>query len=276
MPRYVLVCLVALALLPAPARAQDLAAGPDPALRRQQPNWPPTSRARQNDGTRGITGISLGMMLSPSYEVYRGSVGLYRDSVRYGASYRERTDPSRGFMASLHWSTRTAGDMIFTVYHTEGLSTGHYSGLAAPETLERGFRTTGFELGWRLAFVSGRVAALRLQFGPSITLHRLNLSDGHRDWHAAPGSESRPDIQWSDRSWLALGGFVGPHLAVYLGRHFGVWGSATGRFYMPDQKAWASQEERDIVEQTGRSVKITYERLLAFSGSLAFGFELRL
>jgi len=275
MPRHALVILVALAFLPAPARGQDLAVGAE-ARRQQLLSVPPTSGARQNEGTRGLTGISLGVMFNPSYEVYRGTVGLYQDSVRYGARYQERTDPSHGFMASLLWSTRTAGDMILTVYHADGLSTGHYSGLAAPEAFERGFRTTGLELGWRLAFVSGRAAALRLQFGPSITFHRLSLSDGHRDWHAAPGAQSRPDIQWSDRSWLALGGFVGPHLAVYLGRRLGVWGSATGRFFMPDQKAWASQEESDIVDQTGRSVKISYERLLAFSGGLAFGFEFRL
>ena len=115
MPRSVLACLVALALLPAPARAQDLAVGPDPAVRPQQPNGPPTSRARQTGSARGISGVSLGVMLSPPYEVYRGTIGLYRDSVRYGARYRERTDPSRGFMASLHWSTRTAGDMAFTL-----------------------------------------------------------------------------------------------------------------------------------------------------------------
>ncbi len=274
MPRYVLAFLAALALLPAPVRAQGPAGVA--ALHQRQPWQQPAVRARRDDDARGTVGISLGVTFVPPYEVYRGSIGLLQDSVRYGSRYLERTGSSRGVMASVHWSTRTAGDMTFSMYHVEGSSTGDYTGLAAPETFERDIRTTGLELGWRLAFLSGRAAALRLQFGPSITFYRLNLSDGHRDWHAAPGSETRPDVQWSDRSWMALGGFVGPHVSIYLGRHIGVWGSATGRFLLPDAKAWASQEERDIIDHTGRSVKITYERLLAFSGSFQFGFEWRL
>src|SRR5690606_8200648 len=111
----------ALALLPAPARAQDLVGSP--AVRRQQPRSPAPVRARQ-DNPRGHTSFSLGMVVVSPYDVYSGNIGLLQDSIRYGSRYVERTESSQGFLASVHWSTGTAGDMTFTVYRVEGFSTG--------------------------------------------------------------------------------------------------------------------------------------------------------
>src|SRR5690606_4930493 len=80
MPRYVLAGLVALALLPAPARAQDLVGSP--AVRRQQPRSPAPVRARQ-DNPRGHTSFSLGMVVVSPYDVFSDNIGLLQDSIRY-------------------------------------------------------------------------------------------------------------------------------------------------------------------------------------------------
>lgn len=228
---------------------------------------PQTSAAAQE-------ALSVGVVAIPAYQIYNGRVNLSQGDLVYGGQYLERTDETVGVRASVEWQA-LSGAFGVAGFVAQGASEGRYGGLAAPEEHRRDLLTLGVDLGWRPEVLRAGPWALRVPFGPTVTWQRLRLSEGHRDAHATPATTERVDVDWSDRSWLSMGGHAGVAGSLSLGSGVAVQAGATARFLYYGQGAWSGQEERDIKRSTGRTVHVGYEDPIIYLGHVILGLEWR-
>lgn len=244
-----LLCCPSLALRQAQAAAQDL----------QPPRW---------TASLGVAGVS------PQY-FYRGRVYVQDRNQSYGSQYQERSGASLGLVASWSWRTQRVGELALTVSGMQTESTGSYSGIAAPETHDRSLLMIGADVGWRLVVWRSGMITFRVPLGPALAWHRLKLSDGHRDAYSNPGGTERPQVRWSDRDWVSLGGHAGLSLILAASSHLSLWVGGTARFLYASTNGWAGREESDIQRSTGNVVYIQYVDPLFFQASLETGLEWR-
>lgn len=216
----------------------------------------------------------MGVVGIPPYQIYNGRVNLSQGDLVYGGQYLERTRETVGVRASVEWKA-LSGAFGLAGFLAHGESEGRYGGLAAPEEHTRDLLTIGLDLGWRPAVVQGGRWALRLPFGPTFTWQRLRLSQGHRDAHATPATPDRPEVNWTDREWLSMGGHAGVAASFSVGRGLALTAGGTARFLYYGQGAWSGQEEKDIQRSTGRTVHVGYEDPIIYLGHVTVGLEWR-
>ena len=246
-PRALLPCLLACLLLPT-------------VLVAQEPDAPVV--------------LSAGVVAIPAYQIYNGRVNLSQGTQNYGGQYAERAADAVGVQASFTWGAAT-GAFGVAAFAARAPSEGRYSGLAAPETHVRDLLTVGMDLGWRPAVVRSRWGRLVVPFGPTVVWQRLALSRGHRDAYASPAVPEDPEVDWSDRSWLSIGGHAGVIASIPLGSGFSMQAGGSARFLYYGNGAWAGQEERDIRRSAGEVIHVGYEDPIILLGHGVLGLEWR-
>lgn len=208
---------------------------------------------------------AVGLITIPGHRIYSGRVGLRSEGVTTGGRYSETVDGSVGIQVRAFLDRALFGDISFSAYGTRTDTRGFYTGIGPEETLERKLLTLGLDMGWEPALWKDAGGSLAIPFGPSVVWQRLDLSSGHRDEYADPnGVGTPPEVAWSDRSWLSLGGYAGLGLALNLSDHVGIAADGTARFLWTDRGTWAGQEEEDILRSTGNTVTLLYERGVIF------------
>lgn len=217
----------------------------------------------------------MGVTTIGPHKIYNGPVVLSHGGRTFGGHYREAPEAQFGIRARAAWASDLLGDVSGAVFVTRGTSAAVYTGIGGTEHLSRDLVTVGLDLGWEPAAVRGSWGSFRVPFGPSLLWNSLDLSSGHRNAYAAPDEFDAPDVEWSDRHWIAYGGYGGAALTVMLNEHLGVTGEGLGRFFYSDDGAWSGQEEDDIRDSTGNTVVIGYERRVVFLWSTELGLEWR-
>lgn len=219
---------------------------------------------------------TVGLITIPGHELYSGRVNVRTAGINTGGRYIESVDLGLGLQAQAFLTSDALGRISLSAYGTRAGSTGFYSGIAGEETLTRDLVTVGLDMGWEPALWRGSRSVLRVPFGPSVVWQSLDLSSGHRDAYANPEDlGDPPEVTWSDRTWLSMGGYGGLGLTLRMTDHLGVALDATGRFLFSDKGAWAGQEEEDIRRSTGRAVKLLYEQPILFLWTVRAGLQWR-
>lgn len=221
--------------------------------------------------------VSVGVIAVPQHNLYDGRLYLQTGGRVHGASYVERAAAVVGVRAGVTLNAGSAGRIGLTLFGMRGNSTGDYLGLDGPATATRPLDVAGAEMAWQPSLVRVGAMRVRLPFGPSVVWQRLRLSEGHRDIYADPEAFPPPDVDWSDRTWLSIGGHGGVLLELRASRDVSFVVAGRGRLlFNRGGGSWAGQEERDIHRSTGRTVNISYENLIVTQAALEAGLEWRL